>query len=104
MAQEYVVLYINGNPKTNQRTKEILKKFKELKINYKLIKLDDEIDLYGNKTTLEGFFTLDFSGKGDVVVPNTPFAVADDRVFNGFDKISENLDYLEKKFAIEIKF
>ena len=99
MVDRYVVIYINGNPENDSRAKKILEKFEELKIKHKLINLNEEIDLYGNKMTLEGFFALDFSGMGDVKVPRTPFAVAEDKIFDGFDKISENLDYLARNYA-----
>ena len=94
-----MVLYINGNPENNNRTKEILGKFEKLKIKHKLVNLSEEIRLYGNMMTLEGFFALDFSGIGDVKVPHTPFVVAEDKIFNGFKKISENLGYLVENYA-----
>jgi len=99
MADGYVVLYIKGSPENDDKAKQILEKFEELKIRHKVVNLSEEISLYGNKITLEGFFALDFSGMRDVKVPLTPLAVAEDKIFNGFDKISEGLDYLRKNYA-----
>lgn len=92
-------MYINGSPENDKKTKQLLVKLEKMKIKHKIVNLNEEVSLYGNKMTLEGFFALDFSGVGDVNVPITPFAVADDKIFNGVDKISENLEYLEKKFG-----
>lgn len=99
MADRYVVLYIKGSPENDDKAKQILERFEKFKIRHKVVNLSEEFSLYGNKTTLEGFFALDFSGTGDVKVPRTPFAVAEGKIFNGADKIFEGLEYLRKNYA-----
>lgn len=99
MADGYVVLYIKKSQENDDRTNQILERFEELKIRHKVVDLSTEFTLYGNRMTLEGFFTLDFSGMGDVKVPCTPFAVAEDKIFSGANGILEDLEYLRRNFA-----
>lgn len=99
MADGYVVLYIKGKQENDNRTKQILERFEKLNIRHKVVDLDEEFTLYGNKMTLEGVFTLDFSGMGDIKVPRTPLAVAEKKVSNGFDEILEDLEYFRRNYA-----
>lgn len=99
MTDKYVVLYIKGSREDDDKTKQILEKFKEFKIRHKVVNLSEAFTLYGNKMTLEGFFVLDLSGMGDVKVPLTPLAVAENKIFSGVDRISEGLEYLRRNYA-----
>lgn len=99
MADGYVLLYVRGAPENDNKVGQILGEFEKLKIKHRVVDLSEEISLYGNRMPLEGFFALDLSGVGDVKVPLTPLAVAEDKIFNGSDEILESLDYLAKNYA-----
>jgi hypothetical protein len=96
MSNGYVVLFIRGKGERDERTREILEDFKAHKIKYKIVDLNEKIELYGSEVTLEGAFALDFSGNG--TVPTTPLAVADDRRFNGSEEIRKNLKFLRENY------
>lgn len=99
MADGYVVLYVRGPPENDNKAGQILGEFEKLKIRHKVVDLSEEFSLYGNRMPLEGFFALDLSGIGNVTVPLTPLAVAEDKIFNGSDEILESLEYLAENYA-----
>jgi hypothetical protein len=101
MSRGYVVLFVKARKKLSDKTREIISNFQKYKIKYILVDLSEQIELYGNKVTLEGAFAIDFSDNGKVKVPITPLATADDKLFNGAEEINKNLEYLKENYSEE---
>jgi len=96
MGNGYVVLYVKGQGKCDENTKEVLESFQKNKIKHRIVDLTEKIDLYGNRITLEGAFAIDFSQNKKI--PITPLAAADDKVFSGSEEIRKNLKYLSENY------
>ena len=96
--RDYVLLYVNRGSQDNQEFKELVKKLEELKIKHKIIDLNGKFDLYGNEISLEGLFSLDFSGMCNISIPITPLAVAGNKLYSGSREIFENLEYLKQNY------
>ena len=101
MSDNYVVLFVRGKAEKNEKVREVLNDFKEWRIKHRIVDLTEEIQLYGNKVTLEGAFAIDFSKNGRTRIPVTPFATAGGKIFSGSDKIKENLTYLSNNYPDE---
>jgi len=96
--RDYVLLYVNKTSEENPEFQEILKKFKEFKIKHRIVDLNGKLNLYGNETSLEGLFALDFSETYDISIPVTPLAVAEGRLYSGSREIFENLEYFKQNY------
>lgn len=100
MGDSYVTLYMmQRNIKDKERNCEIIDTFKRLRIKHRVVNLSEKIDLYGNEINLEGPFAIDFSGSGPIRNPSPPVAVAGNKIFNGFEEIKGNMDYLKRNYS-----